>query len=59
MIDKLIQDEASEADAGANSVHVHGPADVDFSLTPTAALETARRIEEAAVEAIINRASGR
>ena len=44
-------------EAGDNVVHVHGPADVDVSLTPRAALETARRLGEAAVETIVNHAT--
>lgn len=56
MGDKPVQDEASEVAAGDNAVHVQGPADVDVSLTPRAALETARRLGDAAVESIINSA---
>lgn len=54
--EKRVQDEASQVEAGDNAVHVQGPADVDVSLTPRAALETARRLGEAAVESIINNA---
>ena len=53
---KPVQDEASTVAAGDNAVHVLGPGDVDVSLTPRAALETARRLDEAAVESIINNA---
>lgn len=58
MANRLVEDKASQAEAKTGSVHMHGPSDVDFSLTPRAALEPARRIEEAAVKAIINQANG-
>lgn len=57
MDEKPVQDEASEVEVGINAVHVQGPADVEVSLTPRAALETARRLGEAAVESIINNAT--
>ncbi|WP_404369679.1 hypothetical protein AB5I39_17275 [Sphingomonas sp. MMS24-J45] len=56
MGEKEVQDKASDVEAGDNAVHVQGPADVDVSLTPRAALETARRLGDAAVESIINSA---
>lgn len=57
MGDGTVQDEAGSAECEGNVVHVHGPADVDVKLTPRAALETAKRIEDAAVEAIIGQAT--
>lgn len=57
MGDGTVQDEAGRAECRDNVVHVHGPADVDVTLTPRAALETAKRIEDAAVEAIIGQAT--
>jgi hypothetical protein len=48
-----VHDEASEADAEGRAVHVHGPSDVDVVLTPQAALETAKRISDAAVEVLL------
>jgi hypothetical protein len=54
--EKPVQDQASDVESGDNAVHMQGPADVDVSLTPRAALETARRLGEAAVESIINHA---
>jgi len=49
----IVYDEASDAEAEGRSVHVHGPADLEINLTPRAALETAKRIGDAAVEALI------
>lgn len=48
-----VHDEPSEADAEGRSVHIHGPSNVDVALTPAAALETAKRIGNAAVEALL------
>lgn len=53
----IVHNIPSEADAAGACVHVHGPSDVDISLTPEAALETAKRIGDAAVEVIIEKAS--
>lgn len=47
-------DEPSDAEAEGPAVHVHGPADVDVTLTPAAALETAKRISNAAVEVLLS-----
>ena len=47
-------DEPSDADAEGLSVHVHGPSNIDVMLTPAAALETAKRISNAAVEALLH-----
>ncbi|MDO9369499.1 MAG: hypothetical protein Q7T68_13105 [Sphingopyxis sp.] len=44
----------SDAEAAGRSVHVHGPSDVDVSFTPAAALETAKRIGDAAFEVLIS-----
>jgi hypothetical protein len=49
--------EPSDASPEGPVVHVRGPADVDFVLTPAAALETARRISDAAVEVLLETAS--
>lgn len=50
-------DEPSSADVEGLTVHIHGPtAGTDIILTPAAALETAKRIGDAAVEVIIGSA---
>lgn len=46
-------DEPSVAQAVGPVVHVQGPSDVDVTLTPAAALETARRISDAARNALL------
>lgn len=51
-----VHDQASHAEAEGLTVHVHGPSDVHIMLTPAAALETAKRIGDAAVEVIIGNA---
>ena len=48
-----VHDRPSEADAEGSTVHIHGPSNVDFVLTPEAALETAKRISNAAVEVLL------
>lgn len=48
-----IFDQPSQAEPEGMTVHVHGPSDMDIMLTPGAALETAKRIGDAAVEVII------
>lgn len=48
-----VHDEPSNADAAGRAVHVHGPCTIDVMLTPTAALETAKRISNAAVEVLL------
>ena len=53
----MIHDEASIAEAEGPSVHIHGPANVDVSLTPAAALKTSKRIEDAAVEVLLGTAA--
>ncbi|MES3096578.1 hypothetical protein [Sphingomonas aerolata] len=51
--------EPSDASPEGSVVHVRGPADVDFVLTPAAALETAKRISDAAVEVLLETASAK
>ena len=45
-----VYDEPSVANPEGASVHVQGPSDVDIVLTPAAALETAKRIHDAAID---------
>jgi hypothetical protein len=52
--DGVVYDEASDAEAEGRTVHVHGPSDLEINLTPRAALETAKRIGEAAIDALID-----
>lgn len=54
-----VYDVSSEADPNAEHrlVHVHGPSTIDFNLTPRAALESARRIGDAAMEVLMSSAS--
>jgi hypothetical protein len=52
-----VHNEASDAVALGAAVHILGPADVDVTLTPTAALETARRVGDAAIEVLIKKAN--
>lgn len=49
-----VHNEPSDADAEGPAVHVHGPSGVDIIFTPAAALETAKRIGDAAVEALFD-----
>ena len=49
----LVHDVPSDAEAEGHTVRVHGPSDVDVSMTPGAALETAKRIGDAAIEALV------
>jgi hypothetical protein len=51
--EEVVYDEASDAEAEGRSVHVHGPSDLEINLTPRAALETAKRIGDAAIDALI------
>lgn len=53
----VVDNLALEADADAKLVHVHGASGVDVTLTPAAALETAKRIGNAAVEALLEAVS--
>jgi hypothetical protein len=57
MTDPKVFDEPSNVEAEGAVIHVQGPSDADMSLTPKAALETANRLSEAAVEALMHRAS--
>jgi hypothetical protein len=52
---RTVHSTPSNAEAEGPSVHIQGPSDVDIMLTPAAALETARRISDAAVEVILGR----
>lgn len=45
-----VHDMPSAAEAEGATVHIHGPSDVDVLLTPDAAIETAKRISDAAIE---------
>lgn len=49
----VVHDVPSDAEAEGQTVHVQGPSDVDVSMTPSAALETAKRIEDAAIEVLV------
>ena len=57
MIQPIVHDVPSDAVAAGHCVHIHGPSELDISLTPQAALETAKRIGDAAVEVILEHAS--
>jgi len=49
----IVHDVPSNAEAEGMVVHIQGPSDVDLMLTPAAALETAKRVGNAAVEALL------
>lgn len=49
----VVHDEPIDAVPAGLAVHVHGPCNVDITLTPAAALETAKRIGDAAIEVLI------
>ncbi|GGB58093.1 hypothetical protein [Blastomonas aquatica] len=52
-----VHEQPCQADPEGMAVHVYGPSsDMDVMLTPSAALETAKRIGNAAVEVIIGQA---
>jgi len=51
-------DQPSSVEAQTDGVHVDGPDGVAVTLTPRAALETAKRMSDAAVEILIENASG-
>ena len=57
MSDPKVYNEPSDVEAEGTVVHVQGPSDADISLTPKAALETAQRLSDAAVEALLHEAS--
>ena len=48
-----VYDVPSDAEAEVGIVHIQGPDGVDVMLTPAAALETGKRIDRAAVEALL------
>ena len=50
-----IYDEPSDVESSGQSVHVVGPSKVDFKLTPAAAIELSKRLEDVAVELLIAR----
>lgn len=52
-----VHDEPIDAAAAGPAVHLHGLPDVNVTLTPVAALETAKRIGDAAIEVLIDTAS--
>lgn len=52
-VPEIVHDAPSDADAEVGSVHVHGPSDVDVTFTPAAAIETAKRISNAAIEVLV------
>lgn len=52
----IVHEKPSEAEAEGLAVHVHGPSDIDVMLTPAAALVTAKRIGDAATEALLESA---
>ncbi|TPG42605.1 hypothetical protein EAH79_01630 [Sphingomonas koreensis] len=49
----VVYNEPSDVETEGHTVRVHGPSDVDVSMTPGAALETAKRIGDAALEALL------
>ena len=57
MIPEIVHNVPSQAVPAGASVHIYGPSDLDISLTPEAALETAKRIGDAAVEVILEHAT--
>ena len=57
MIHNVVHDVPSQADPAGVCVRIHGPSNVDINLTPQAALETAKRIGDAAVEVILEHAT--
>lgn len=52
-----VYDVPSAVEAEGPSIRIQGPSDVDIVLTPTAALETARRIGDTAVEVLLETAA--
>jgi hypothetical protein len=54
---EIVYDEASDAVPEGPVVHVLGPADLDVTFTPAAALETAKRMSNAATEVIVETAT--
>ncbi|MFC3579511.1 hypothetical protein [Sphingomonas hylomeconis] len=58
MRDPHIYSDPSTVEAEGSVVHLQGPSDVDIAMTPEAALETAKRLGDAAVDAILDQAAG-
>jgi hypothetical protein len=56
MHDGPIHDIPSIVAADGEAVHLLGPSDLDLAMTPRAALETARRLGDAAIDALIDQA---
>jgi hypothetical protein len=52
-----VHDKPSAAEAEGATVHIQGPSDVDVVLTPSAAIETAKRISNAAIEVLLQTAT--
>lgn len=50
----IVYDKPSDARADGPVVHVRGPADIDIRLTPGAAIETAKRLGDAAVDVLLD-----
>jgi hypothetical protein len=46
-------DEPSEVSNEEGAVHIEGPDGIDVAMTPAAALETARRLDTVAIDAIL------
>ena len=57
MTAKPFHDKPCEAEASDDAVEVKGPDDMEFSFSPRAALETAKNLEQAAVDLIVSKAS--
>jgi hypothetical protein len=57
MEDEVVHDTPSDVEADGSVVHLHGPSNAEIALTPKAALETAKRLGDAAVEALLDEAS--
>jgi hypothetical protein len=54
MIDAPVHNIAIHAEAVARSVHIHGASNIDITMTPAAAFDTAHRIGEAAIDALMH-----
>jgi hypothetical protein len=54
---KEVYDQPSEAEAQERTVHIHGPDNTELAMTPRAAIETAQRIGEAAVDALLEQST--
>jgi hypothetical protein len=57
-MDNKIHDEPSKVEVQEGGVHVDGPDAVDVTMTPKAALETAKRLGNAAVDLLIDNPDG-